>query len=114
MTDTLLLSTYINMGLLPSYPWPITRLISFGQDANGQPAYEAEWEPSMMTMGELLEDFDGIPLLLHAKELKQEERTELGAEVKYVVVWKPTWVTLEELSSCTLLVHDFWMQYRRR
>ncbi len=66
-----------------------------------------------MTLEELLEDFDGLPLLFQALRLEQEEQVDSEAEIRYMVVWKPTWVPLEELFECPFLIHDFWVQMRR-
>lgn len=100
---------------LPSFRrWPITRLLGYREHGdNGQPEYHADWEPSRMNLEGLCTDFHGQPLLTQVLEL-QQDHVEPGVEPQYIVKWKQTWVTLEELSDCAYLVHDYWVHERRR
>jgi hypothetical protein len=63
-----------------------------------------------MTLTQLGEETEGVPLLQQVRDLEPQPIREYHTERQYLVRWEATWMDLSGLETCSWLLHEFWLK----
>jgi hypothetical protein len=94
--------------LTSEHQWQVNCLLQYRVGVRRQPEYLAEWTASILTTEELNQVYDGQPLWSQATNLQPLATYGPSRLRSYFVRWRPTWVRIEDLEHCVMLLHEFW------